>query len=400
MEVWLREGKRRLLSLLHQIAMWVECRMVEEKLKVFTADCVKNQPVKAPVRSVLFVVTRMVRFHGGQTSVLRLGTALAKRGFSVGYAVYKPQSRQEMALCAKSNFPEFCGALYPAAELRALLKSRKRCPDVMIATSWDTVSFVKRAQSYRMYFVQDFEPYFYRFGELFLLAKKTYEQGLHMVSLGAWNAEMIETHCHRESPLAVVDFPCARSVYETASPRRFSLYAEKRRLVMAVYLKYYGKRLPCILQHMLCELKALFAAEGKELVVYYFGEAKSFRPKGGENLGMLTAQELKALYERADFGMTASLSNISLVPYEMLAAGLPLIEFADGTFPYFFQEDCAILTAPDARELYQKLTEAMRQPEEMEARQERAARQLAKADWERTGEQFAQILRALPEETA
>ena len=53
---------------------------------------------------------------------------------------------------------------------------------LVIATSWDTVSFVKKLSGYKMYFVQDYEPYFYPFGELSLLAKKTYEQGLHMVS--------------------------------------------------------------------------------------------------------------------------------------------------------------------------------------------------------------------------
>ena len=36
--------------------------------------------------------------------------------------------------------------------------------------------------------------------------------------------------------------------------------------------------------------------------------------------------------------MVASLTNISLVPYEMIAAGLPVIEFKDGTFDYFSKE--------------------------------------------------------------
>jgi glycosyltransferase involved in cell wall biosynthesis len=50
---------------------------------------------------------------------------------------------------------------------------------------------------------------------------------------------------------------------------------------------------------------------------------------------MLSKKQLLSLYRKADFGMVASMSNVSLVPYEMLATGLPLIEFEDGTFPYF-----------------------------------------------------------------
>ena len=43
-----------------------------------------------------------------------------------------------------------------------------------------------------MYFVQDYEPYFYMFGEAFIIAQKTYELGFHMISLGAWNKHMVE----------------------------------------------------------------------------------------------------------------------------------------------------------------------------------------------------------------
>ena len=42
--------------------------------------------------------------------------------------------------------------------------------------------------------------------------------------------------------------------------------------------------------------------------------------------------------------MVASMSNISLVPYEMHASGLPVIEFGDGSYPFFFGQDTAILT--------------------------------------------------------
>ena len=108
---------------------------------------------------------------------------------------------------------------------------------------------------------------------------------------------------------------------------------------------------------------------------------------------MLNKQELYQLYAEADFGMVASMSNISLVPYEMLAAGLPVIEFEDGTFTEFFPEDCAILTSLSGRELYQRLKAAMADPEGMKRRQERAKEQLDLVSWEKTGAQFAEIIR-------
>ncbi len=56
----------------------------------------------------------------------------------------------------------------------------------------------------------------------------------------------------------------------------------------------------------------------------------------GNNLGKLNKEEMKSLYEKSDFGIVASMTNISLVPYEMLAMGLPIVEFKDGSFPFFF----------------------------------------------------------------
>ncbi|MBO5197447.1 MAG: glycosyltransferase family 4 protein [Lachnospiraceae bacterium] len=396
-EAFKREAKRRVLSGIHAVQARTERKRVNDILKFYDPAVISNpeqierqgqigaEGDGAPL-TIWFIITRMVRFHGGQTSVLRLGTELAKQGFAVGYAVYKAQSKEEMELCARSNLAGYQGKLYTRQELAA------GKPDIVIATSWDTVSFAKRLPGYKMYFVQDYEPYFYSFGELFLLAKKTYEQGLHMVSLGKWNRDMILRECKPVSPVDVVDFPCEKKEYPRIE-RKFESYRTKKTLIFAVYLKYYGKRLPCIIPHLLEELAEEFKKDGVVLDVRYYGEAKNFTSKGGRNLGMLNKQELYQLYAEADFGMVASMSNISLVPYEMLAAGLPVIEFEDGTFTEFFPEDCAILTSLSGRELYQRLKAAMADPEGMKRRQERAKEQLDLVSWEKTGAQFAEIIR-------
>ena len=384
-EAVIREGKRMLLSGIHAVQAQVERKRVNAVLDFYDPEPIVNKKLHK-AETVLFLVTRMVRFHGGQTSVLRLGTQLAKQGFQVGYAVYKAQSREEMAYCAGSNLKEYQGRLYTRDELNGL------DPDIVIATSWDTVSFVKKLPGYKMYFVQDYEPYFYAFGELFLLAKKTYEQGLHMVSLGGWNKEMIERECRICSPVDVVDFPCEKKEYP-AGKRDYAAYTGKKKLIFAVYLKYYGKRLPCVIPYLLTGLRRELEQDGIELDVRYFGEAKNFKGRGGQNLGMLNRQQLYALYREADFGMVASMSNISLVPYEMLASGLPLIEFEDGTFSYFFPEHCAILTSLSSRDLYRKIKEALAKPDILKEQCERAARHLETVSWEKTGAQFADVIR-------
>lgn len=386
-----RETKRKLLSLIHDAQARVDKVKVNGLLKNYNTNVIENEkPLQ--VKSIVFIITRMVRFHGGQTSILRLGTELSKLGYNVGYAVYKAQTKEEMELCARSNLEVFQGKLYTMYDLDDLKNILN--PDVVIATSWDTVSFAKQFRSYRMYFVQDYEPYFYPFGEQFLLAKKTYEQGLHMVSLGSWNKKMIETNCSVVSPINVVEFPYEKKEYPLKN-RQYQEYKSKKHFVIAVYLKYYGKRLPCILQYMLIEVVNMFAKEGITLDVQYYGEAKSFKVKGGKNLGMLNKKELLALYQRADFGIVASMSNVSLVPYEMLATGLPLIEFKDGTFDYFFPDNCAALIDISPNDMYVKIKECMQNPEIMRIRQENANAYLRTLSWEKTGKEFAQILEQL-----
>lgn len=383
-----RETKRRLLSMIHDVQARVEKLKVNQLLEHYNTEVITNQP-PAKVQSVLFIITRMVRFHGGQTSVLRLGTELAKLGYAVGYVVYKPQTKEEMELCASSNLKGFQGKLYTMEELTFLKKSAT--PDVVVATSWDTVSYAKKFSSYRMYFVQDYEPYFYAFGEQFILAKKTYEQGLHMVSLGTWNKQMIENNGSPISPIDCIEFPYEKKEYPLKS-RDFMSYKNKKKFIVAVYLKYYGKRLPCVLQYMLSEVSRMFKEEGITLEVRYYGEAKSFRTKGGKNIGMLNKKELLSLYQEADFGILASMTNISLISYEMLATGLPLIEFKDGTFSYFFPDNCAALVDISPRDLYEKIKECINNPKILMDRQENANKYLKTLSWEKTGQEFGKIL--------
>ncbi len=393
MEALIRESKRKVLSLLHNVQAITDRKRVNAILENYSTSVIENEPPKQ-VKTILFIITRMVRFHGGQTSVLRLGTELSRLGYSVYYAVYKNQSKEEMQICASSNLEGFEGTLISSSSFKKL--QNKKSPDIIVATSWDTVSFAKKFSGYKMYFVQDYEPYFYSFGELFLLAKKTYEQGLHMVSLGAWNKDMILKNCDVVSPLDTIDFPYEKSEYPK-SERDYLSYKDKKKFVIAVYLKYYGKRLPCIIPYMLDKVSEYFRKDGIILDIKYFGEAKSFTTKGGTNLGMLNKQELRQLYEEADFGMVASMSNISLIPYEMLATGLPLIEFKDGTFEFFFPKKSAIMTSIDAKDLYDALYDVIHNPEKLVLQQSNAEQYQDNLSWKKTGRQFADLMEAVRE---
>ncbi len=384
---WKSILKVRVKGIYHNLQAKVEKRQVNSRLDHYDPLIISNlKPGK--IQKITFVIERMAKYNGGQTSILRLGTELSKLGYQVGYVVYKTQSKAYMEECASSNLSNYQGELYPNKYLEKLNS------DIVIASSWDTVSYAKKMKGYKMYFLQDYEPYFYSFGELFLMAKKTYEQGLHMVSLGPWNKEMVEKNCKVVSSVDYVEFPYESKEYPTCK-RNYSEYSKKKDIVLAVYLKYYGKRLPCISQYLLKQVKEEFKKDGINLVIKYFGEDKSFHCDAGENLGMLSKKQLLSLYRQADFGMVASMSNISLVPYEMLATGLPLIEFEDGTFPYFFPENSALLTSLSYLDLYHSLKEVLAKPQLLQDMHDTADGYLKSLSWEKTANQFSDILKGL-----
>ena len=414
-EAMVREAKRRILSLAHFGEYLLQKKHIEGLLDIYDPSPVNNQkPQKC--ESIAFMITRMVRFHGGQTSVLRVGSELAKRGMKVYYLVYKKQSIEEMKKCAASNLPGYKGrCLTLASYERRIEKGKLKKPDFVCASSWDTVSVIKRfADAYKLYFVQDYEPYFYRYGEEFLMCRSTYHQGLHMISLGSWNRDMIENEpdgmqitekagkgaCGTQNSavdvlrIDTIDFPYEPGEY-SGPARDYNGYAAKKKLAVAAYVKFYGKRLPGLIPYMLNNTARKLKQEGIELEILYFGEAKSFKAAGGSNLGQLTRNELNELYAKADFGIVASMSNISLVPFEMHAAGLPVIEFADGTYTHFLPADSAILTDISKTDIAAEILEAVRTPGKLEDMHNSAMKAMEGLSWEKTGGQFYRILTSI-----
>lgn len=150
---------------------------------------------------ITFVTTGIIGFDGGQTTMLHLGTLLANAGYDVYYLSYVPQSQDEMIQNAEFNYPGYKGTCLPMGELES------HRSDIWVATLWESVYVIKNKPGYKMYFVQDYEPYFYPYGDRYQMARRTYSLGLHMVSLGPWCAHMITMHCKVHSPIDVINFP-------------------------------------------------------------------------------------------------------------------------------------------------------------------------------------------------
>ena len=272
-----------------------------------------------------------------------------------------------------------------------LNKTNKNDFDIIVATEWRTVYRIMDFDAYKMYFVQDFEPIFFEMGERYLLSKKTYELGLHIVSLGKWNVDTVVKSCDVKGQIDYIEFPYEKTEY-TFVKRNFEKIKEKRKIKVAVYVKEESKRLPVIIPLILDNLKKSLKLKGFELEINYFGNALPICINNGIECGKLSKKQLHELYCECDFGMVASLTNISLVPYEMIAAGLPVIEFKDGTFDYFFSKETAILCDLSYKHLEKEILYYVENPAELEEMTIRANKSILSLSWEKSANQFVEIL--------
>ncbi|MFN2199937.1 MAG: glycosyltransferase family 4 protein [Caldilineaceae bacterium] len=191
--------------------------------------------------------------------------------------------------------------------------------DATIATQWTTVDDLDELYNggRRYYFVQDFEPSFYPMGSDYVRAENTYRKGVHCITIGSWLARMLRERYRARADhfdFAVdgeIYYP--RAVEQPISPR-VAFYARPSTPRRAYQLGIEALR--------------LVKARRPDAEVALFG-SEQLVPRPGfdhTNLGVLTPYELAALYSSCDAGLVLSLTNPSLVPFEMMACRCPVVE--------------------------------------------------------------------------
>lgn len=191
--------------------------------------------------------------------------------------------------------------------------------DVWIATSWQTAHVLaSRPQlaGKRMYFVQDYEPYFYARGALYALAEDTYRFGFTGITAGAWLADELSDRfameCHS------FDFGADTNVYRALPD------AERDGVV------FYTKPGVARRGHEMGILALeRFARARPEIPIHLFGDQVQQLPFEARSHGRLTPRELDNLYNSCRIGVSLSFTNVSLIPWELLASGVvPIVNDA------------------------------------------------------------------------
>ncbi len=245
----------------------------------------------------------------------------------------------------------------------------------VFATCWESAYpvFNARSAGKRFYLVQDFEPWFYPSGAAWTLAENTYRMGFHAITAGAW----LSTVLSKQYGMAAdhFDFGCDASVYDLRDERRDGI---------VFYARPQAPRRAYELGVLALEL---FARDHPDIEIHTYGDRVG--RIGSSQLvvtdhGLVNPSELNAIYNRSFAGLCLSMSNVSLVPHEMLASGcIPVVNDAEHNRIVLDNEHVRY-AQPDPHSLARALGDLVTDPNHRQLA-EGAAASVTGASWDDAG---------------
>jgi hypothetical protein len=268
-------------------------------------------PSKGPSFSIGVVIPELVAGGGGHRKILRFCHDWARLGHDIHIYVdtqNHPAKVQDFIRRHYFDFP------FKAHVFKGLTNPH----DAYICTHWSTAYSLRNFEpKERMfYFVQDFEPMFEPVNTNFVKALGTYGLGFHIVCYGEWVARRLRREFGIDPK--VIPFSLDRSAYVPAT-------SETKSIDVLFFARPSQPR-RCF--ELGAEALRLAFRANNSLRIGLYGE-RDYGEMGFafHNFGLLTdIRELSKLYRRSRAGMCFSTTNPSLVGYEMLASGLPLID--------------------------------------------------------------------------
>ena len=250
--------------------------------------------------------------------------------------------------------------------------------DVIFASSWDTVWPVQNSKYFkrRFYFIQDYETLFNAKGSRSELAEYTYAQDLDCICASTWLKELMEKKFGRWAKhfnLAADRnnyFPVKRNVNKL--PR------------IVLYSRIFTERRGVELALLALEL---LAKEGYKFHVDMFGadfQNIESAPFSCSIYYKRTTEELAELYNKADLGLVFSLTNYSLVPQEMMACGLPIVEFNTESTKAIYPKEVVTFAGPNPIDIKEKIKLLLENPILREKQSNNAQKWLKQFTWEKS----------------
>lgn len=250
---------------------------------------------------------------GGHQNIFRFIEHLDSKGYKNNIYIYSTFDNMTLSQ-AKDNVKQYC----KANDLSFYRYNGKmKDAGAVFATGWETAYpvFNDKSDAKKMYFVQDFEPLFYPMGTDYVLAENTYKFGFHGITAGKWLSDKLSKDYGMKCDY--YDFSADTNVYK--------LENKNKRKEVFFYARPVTERRGFDLGIMALEL---FHKEMPEYTINLAGwDVSGYDiPFPYVNHKAMRIEELPKLYNKCSVALVMSLTNMSLLPLELLACGtIPVV---------------------------------------------------------------------------
>lgn len=271
---------------------------------------------------------------GGFRTITQNARALEEKGFETTFC-FPPNPQMPFSEnTLRTNLSGWFG--YQPRFIEANCVKLDKSYDLAIATQWDTAELVARQSAdHKAYFIQDFEPFFYPIGTEYLLASNSYALGLTPITIGNW----LQTKCSTPygHPNLTTPFGADPFIYHPFEQ-------SKEYAICAIYQPEKPRR---AFQMLLDSIEIMLALD-ERLTVYLFGSTQKPQVNNDRinHLGLLTTTECNELYNSCLVGISMGTTNPSRIPFEMMSAGLPVIDLYCENNLYDLPNDVVTLADP------------------------------------------------------
>ena len=246
--------------------------------------------------------------------------------------------------------------------------------DAIVATSWYTAYVARNFNNCvsKFYFVQDFEPFFFARGSEYSFAENTYRFGFRGITAGHWLAEKLHDEYGMETQPFFFAYERNKQISRKKEDNRNRIFCyarpntERRAFEMAVLaLEALARRVP--------DVEVVFA--GQKLEGYHF--AFDYR-----DLGILRIEELSKVYSQCDMCLVLSMTNLSLLPMEVMASGSVVVSNQGENNSWLLNNENAILVETDPLRMAETMAYYLGHKEELERRRKIGLEYVKQFTWE------------------
>ena len=303
-----------------------------------TSNEFKKEVSSMIAKKIAWIIPSPIKGSGGIRTMIQNANFLVRQGFECD--IYVEEDYVNTNESMKQRIINFYGECL--CDVYVGIDFKKEY-DLAFATysikTPDYLYYMKNNVKRKAYFIQDFEPWFEPMGGLYLDMEHTYKYGLNGVSIGKWLTYKLQHEFNQ--PMNYFSFCADTNVYKKLDN------VEKENAICFIFQPEKPRRCSNIGIRALLLVKTL----RPDVKIYIYGSDVDIKlDVEMENLHIMPINKCNELYNKCKVGVCMSSSNPSRIPFEMMAAGLPVVDLYRENNLYDIPEDGVLLadTSPEA----------------------------------------------------